>query len=321
MTANLEAHKNLFVAKLRWLAKVVVPRTAPQHVALSITTGAHNGYITELSATSLTVGSDEDCDLMLLDDLIAPHHATLKFDWSVLGTVVSVFSDQDDVFINGNPVTQDGRAIVAQLPATVMLHSVEVALASVRRSKAATPARPLGRVKRTAFVLLMLLALVLPLEWLIRTIAPTQMTVNFSAPASAQVSQETTLEATLEALAVRLASADLDDFISLRYTSPRLLEADGILPSARLADWEDVHRWFDAEFSDVTLTSSVHAAPVLSDFPAIAMVRLSDPMEVLFLNGNRASIGDLVVDGWRIANIKTDGLALNRNGDSLNINF
>ena len=65
----------------------------------------------------------------------------------------------------------------------------------------------------------------------------------------------------------------------------------------------------------------VTQASDLADVPAIRLVRLGAEPQLLLADRRTVSVGDELVDGWRVAEIAADGLTVSRDGETVRMTY
>lgn len=319
MSVTLEEHKNIVFNKFRRVIDGIVPKKVIPHPKVTVEAGLQHGFSHEFSSDRILIGSGANCDLVLIDEGIAPIHVDVRFEWSAFGTVANVRSNDANVNLDGQPIPA-ARSAYSTVPTKLQVGPVTLRLdttkdSASRRSKRWDIISPIG------IILAVFLITFLPFSSIPGIPQSIPFAVLHSQAFNDISTQEESGDDSLNALKERLKEHDLLNHISFGSTTGNLLVVEGILPESKMPDWKDVQRWYDGSSQSALLVSKVTVAPELSDFPAISTVRLSDPPEILFMNGQRSGIGDLTIDGWRISKISDTGLELTRNGDSLTIDF
>ncbi len=321
MTNALQTHQQLATTMLRSAVTDMLPRIVAPVVDIGVQGGLHDMVSVSLPGEDIRVGSSFDCDVVLLDDEIAPEHLRIMARPSILGAAVSIETKEADVMLNGHPVRVGRPTPYTSLPATLTVSKVTLKLAthqvSTRRS-----ARLAGFLSNTfTTVLLAGLIVIVPPSLMVGLGRNSNLVVSLQQDATPEAGAEQPVQPFLDQLNSRIAAATLKSFLDVTLSPDGVLFVQGAVPPAKLAAWEEIHRWFDALPGAPPLNSRVAGTPILDELPAIAAVRLSDPPEIRFADGHVSRIGDDVSDGWKIADITNDGLVLQRNSEELRVAF
>jgi hypothetical protein len=136
-------------------------------------------------------------------------------------------------------------------------------------------------------------------------------------PAARNTTDQNALMAWVSA---ELDRRDLSGFISASATLESVT-ATGTLPEARNKDWIAFQHAYDQRDSALPLVAGIVFEKDLPEFPPIAMVRLSEPREILFANGIIARPGGAMSNGWRIDAIDAESMVVVRADRRLRIVF
>ena len=121
-------------------------------------------------------------------------------------------------------------------------------------------------------------------------------------------------------VSAELDRRDLSGFISASATLESVT-ATGTLPEARNKDWIAFQHAYDQRHSALPLVAGIVFEKDLPEFPPIAMVRLSEPREILFADGIIARPGGVMSNGWGIDAIDAESMVVVRADRRLRIVF
>ncbi len=324
MTATLEAHQGILIAKLRRMARAIFPPAAPVNLAVSVAAGLQHGNVHEVSADTISLGSAEDCDVVLFDDGIEPKHATLITERSVFGELVAVKTDMEHVRFAGQDVITGAQTPFESLPVTLHLGDTELLL-----SKGSAPSEQPRRASGIALSYLMrgslvaaLCAVFLFYPWKLPDfLAESRYQLSMpetSAPVAVNVAGRDSVHA---ALRQKVLEGELSNYLKISLQPGDSVTVEGILPPEKVGTWRRIHEWYDGQGAGELLIAKVAVAPRLSDFPPISTVKLSDPPHIVFADGQQVRVGEQVADGWHVTAITADGFVLERRGEILSISF
>lgn len=128
-----------------------------------------------------------------------------------------------------------------------------------------------------------------------------------------------------QAVLMEWVSAELDQrglsgFVSVSATLESLT-ATGTLPESHNQGWIAFQRAYDQQRGAPPLVANIVFEKDLPEIPPVAMVRLSEPREILFADGTSARLGAAMPNGWRIDAIDAEGMVVVRADRRLRIVF
>ena len=331
--ADLNTHRALLTGRVKSFAGETKLLGRGVDVSIEILDGLQQGLSHQLTTNNMTIGADAGCDIVLLDDGIAPRHATIALKSSLFGTVATIQSAEAGVRVGKSELKSRQTSTPFTLPIEVSVGGVRVALAQRERT---TGRRKSPLSKALDAVLLMTvvtLGLVVASVFVGATgsgssnqrfTVGTQIATPQVAPEAREVQIESAAVATQEArqaLEARLTEAGLADYLQVNVLQGSGLAVQGNLPESMFDTWRDLHSRLDTQGSRSLLVSNVTTAPDIEAFPPISSVRLSEPQELIFANGDRAGIGQTIANGWTIEAVSDSVITLSRMSETLSIDY
>lgn len=320
MLADVSTHLDWLKGAFRRKAAVLTVAGGRVSTLLSVETGLMRGMHEGYTSDTLSVGSAIGCDIVLIDDGVLPHHMTFHMRRSAFGVLVEVFA-QGPVTIGAMALDANQTSGVQRLPQTLTVGEVRMTLAHAQVAEAiprrAQPVRTAGIVGILSLVFA--LALVTPLVQLLRS--PERHAVRIApevtATPLAQLAIDRAFRSSVEAELARLL---LKDNVNVN-TAEGLLSINGRIPAAKWAAWRSFTHWYDQQAGAPVLVQDVARATELASLKSVASIRLSDPAEIRFVDGDIRKIGEVVDDNWVISSISADGIVLTRGEDRTEITF
>jgi len=320
MAQAFQVHKNLIETRAISLARFFVPTRSVPKVSILVQSGLHKDSSIQFEKVQFDIGSSSESDLILLDDCVAEHHARVSVCRSIFGAAIQVTTQCESVALDASPIIPKQASPFKTIPATLDLGNVTLKFSNPNPAKHSRFLRWLERMFRSFVLLLFFL-----LAWL-------GVDVKFDAigrPAAVAVVGLVQTDPVVETDKVDLAkqltekikASKLSEYLSILQPSSSTIIVSGTLPSGKLGSWKTIHRWFDSQPNSPLLTANVQSAPVLSDFPAIGSVKLSDPPQVRFMNGVKATIGDTIHKKWKIKKISSGSLWITNGSETIELSF
>lgn len=283
-------------------------------IALSVMSGRHAGCITQIEATQFSIGGDLEHDILLTDPDIAGPTVMITARQTLLGRVLTVTSERDDIRLN-NIALDDGVGY-EKLPCNLSIGSVRVAIEADQ--SVATAASLRHEVMLIAALVLMgIFAATIP-SWSPAARDTVLQTAN------AQVASEPEMpadESLFQMLAEKIAVADLADYVAAQPGPDNTVTLSGAVPEGLMTQWRGLLSELDGTSYASRLLVTVKQTAELGNLPAISIVQLSgDPMLVLS-SGQSLRLGDEIVDEWTIDAITASGVTLSRAGEAVEVTY
>ncbi len=320
MLADVSTHLDWLKGVFRRKAAVLTVAGGRVSTLLSVETGLMRGMHQSYASDTLSVGSGIGCDIVLMDESVLPHHMTFHMRRSAFGVLVEILA-QGPVTIGTMTLDAKQTSGVQRLPQTLTVGDVRMTLAHAQMPEAmprrAQPVRTAGIVGIVSLVFA--LALATPLVQVSRS--PEQRNVRIAhqetATPQARLAVDRAFRTSVEA---ELARLQLKDSVNVN-TAGGLLSINGRIPAAKWTAWRSFTHWYDQQAGAPVLVQDVARATELASLKSVAAIRLSDPAEIRFVDGEVRKIGEVVDDNWVISSISADGIVLTRGEDSTEITF
>ncbi len=117
-----------------------------------------------------------------------------------------------------------------------------------------------------------------------------------------------------------LTKRELAGFLDVA-ASDESITITGVIPESRWGTWIDFRRIYDQQSGARPLITDTLFEKDLPKLPPVALVRFSEPQEILFGDGSRGGQGTILANGWTIEAIHPDGLTVKRADRRLKIEF
>jgi hypothetical protein len=316
--ADVSTHLDWLKGVFRRMAAVLQVAGGRVSTLLSVETGLMRGMHESYASDVLSVGSDIGCDIVLMDDGVLPHHMTFHMRRSAFGVLVEVHA-QGPVTIGALTLDANQTFGVQRLPQTLTIGEVRMTLAHAPEamSRRAQQVRTAGIVGIISLVFA--LALLSPLVQVLRNPErrPVRIAQEETATPQTRLAVDRAFRSTVEA---ELARLQLNDNVNVD-TAEGLLSINGRIPAAKWTAWRSFTHWYDQQAGAPVLVQDVARATELASLKSVAAIRLSDPAEIRFVDGDIRKIGEVIDDNWVISSISADGIVLTRGEDSTEITF
>ena len=332
MVTAIEAHRGMMVSRMHDIRGRLVPQVAEPQVVLTVDGGLHDGLSRTVTGCEIRVGSGPDDDILLLDDGLDAGHVTLALNTTIFGTALIASGAGTGVTVNGHAVEPGKTSQPYRLPAQLRIHDVTLDI-DARHEAPRPPGR--ARVAATAvwrrwwikwpvLVFACLVFLAIPRDIYSSRDAQRFALRQSNGPLAADPPAGTDGPAgdTLAGIEARIAEEpELSRFLSVSGGSGGVIYVTGSIPVELQPDWRAIQAWHDGIDGSRPLLSRVSVAPVLSELPAIASVRLGETPQLIFSAGTRAGIGDTIGGDWTVTTIDAEGMQLDRGPETIAIEF
>ena len=324
--ASLDAHRNVLQTGLSAFRTRAEALAGAVDLRITFRDGPQRGAARTLRTGQIVLGASEGADVVLLDAAVADMHVRLRFARSVFGILTEATALAPGVRVAGR-MLESGQA-VGSLPLPVEIAIGDTVLIIGRDGATApqAPRRIPRRGRRRGDPVLMvsagaLLLLMLGSAAWTLTQAEPGFTVGRNAPASVvPVRAETSRDWRAEVVA-QLDGAGLGDRTHVAALADGLMQVSGALSPEDMVRLREVQVWYDSEVGAPPLIWEVVRLAPLTDLPALGMVRTSAPQAVILVDGSEISLGDTLVDRWRLVGIEPGILWLERDGDRRSVTY
>lgn len=318
----MRGRMSTLVGWLRGVAERKLAALAPSqrsvHAEVRVESGLMRGVAAAYETSTLKFGAGPECDVVLMDDGVLPHHLTLRLVRSPFGTLAEIEA-VGPVTIGGLHVEPGMRPAAQRLP-------LELAIAGTRLQLRATTGVQVasaggGRALFTGLAILCtILALLLAaplLQILDRPVKQTRLSQVSASVAASSVAPQN-FPALIDTELVRL---DLAGDVTVTTDDANATLVEGRIPSGKWPRWRSFVEWYDRQPGAPVLIQHVTLAAELTSIKPVAMVSLADPPRIHFADGQILGEGEVLQDGWVIVRISVDGIALKRGDDTSEFTF
>ncbi len=318
MLADASTHLDWLKGVFRRKAAILTEAGGRVATTVSVEAGLMKGVCESYSTDKLSIGSAIGCDIVLMDDGVLPHHLTLHLRRSAFGVLVDA-SAEGAVKIGALSLEAGKSSGVQRLPQVITVGDARLTLAHpVEAAPRHTRLQgTIGILGIVSFVLA--LALAAPLVQMLTTPErlPIQMVQKTEAP-EVQLAANLSFRSAVEA---ELARLELQDSVIVAASGANLISISGQVPASKWQSWRSFTQWYDQQAGAPVLKQDVARATDAVRLKPVAMIRLSEPAEIIFVDGETRKVGESVDDNWVITSITSDGLILTRGEDTTEITF
>ena len=113
-------------------------------------------------------------------------------------------------------------------------------------------------------------------------------------------------------LIAQLEKANLAHKIKVVENADGLFEVSGQLTSNEWSTWQRIAVWYDQVSGRRPPISSLNVGTQFQNPPAIAMLQISEPKQVILAGGATLKVGDTFSGDWKISGIDTDSIQVQR---------
>lgn len=317
MFADLATHidwvRSSFLEKVTDLS----PFRALPDVHVVIEKGLLSDTATRWSGETLSIGAGEGCDVQLPDKDVAGVHAKVQFRRSVFGQLAEIAALEKVQIDGGVAIAAGSTSALLRLPVRLALGDASLSISS-NPEEGWSGALSKRSIALATLVLAGSAAIFIAVNQIVR-----EAQITTIAAAVQHVPQQTATPRpdSLRHAETQLGGLGLAQALSISAGADGSLLVEGSLPAAQQANWEAFRAWYDQQPAMPVLTSAVTPAPKLVALRPITYVQLHEPATVFFAEGDPASIGDVLEEGWTLTAIDVDGLTLQRATETTRIHF
>ncbi|MEL7093561.1 MAG: hypothetical protein AAFN94_17680 [Pseudomonadota bacterium] len=305
------------------LARAFVLRIRPYKsappLALSVTGGMHDACNAQLRRDAIRIGAGDGCDFVLLDPEVADHHADIAVSYSLIGPLATIHAVGGDVTLDGSTIAAGDTSRHRKLPLTLSIaDGVTLHLQKPQRS---TPTlSPVERFMRRLTTTMALLGSV--------TIGLLVWDTFFSArimlqpnPAAFQTDEETVSGVDMPTFMAKLEEMGLADALSVTETPDGIRKVTGRLTPQKAQQWSAFTQWYDTVSFANPMVVQLESTEELPQMPPVAIVRLSEPKEIILKTGETMATGSIFSGAWKVAAIEPDHIVIARGADTEKLLF
>ena len=283
------------------------PHEAP---TLMVLAGLHHGATASLDRPDMMIGSDECCDVVLLDPDVAARHARIRYD--ARQQVIIVAEDDDLVLYEaGKPRDplhlQKGHGVRCRLPVELVMGSqvrVQLLPTAMVRSHRRTLWWRGGSIAAAALLLSTLTYALSP------SIPAPLLNAEQAVRSQPQVPTLAQMQAELKNELQRVQLSQLQ--VS---TEGGVLQVSGPLSESQQTTWQKIRYWLDGRIGARQVVMTHFTVP--DDTPPsasdISAVWFGASPYVIGSRGNKVFPGQTLAQGWVIDTIEAQGIRLHKN--------
>ncbi len=324
MPLDFTLHQGAIRSRFRRFIQNMATTRIPVKTEFSVKDGMLRGASHSIAKNSVSIGNDESCDLILVDEGIAAQHLELNFERSLFGGLFSARTGESDVEIGGVPLVPGVASSFEVMPTDITMNHIRIHLSENTR-RSSLEASGLGRILDRAFRLGSVAVVALILLWAAGELFFPAAKIQYQLALINSPAEQPAAKFNQGALQAKfldqLKENGLTEYLEISSNADSAMTVEGVIPSNLVGPWHQAVSWYDRNANGNLLIVRVSEMTGLADFPSIAAIRLTEPAQILFSSGRRARKGTVVNGGWRINEISVDGLKLERRGEFVTLSF
>jgi len=312
----LRTNADIAQTKLRGVFKTVFEKDrTPPGLEIHFQSGLQAGTTVAVTKSVCTLGPDQNSDIMLLDDEALGESITLASVRSVFGNAIMITTPRSDVCASNVTLMPGVRSKPLLLPCTIDYNGILASVDAVKETES-------PQLKSAVFPgLLAISILAFTAQGLLGSGAVPNMNLQ-----SGTVVQDTQtaiggIENAETAVSDLLIQAGLEQQLTIHRSGTGMLQISGEIAPALATQWDGIRSEIDRSVGDVMVVYHVSKQEALQDLPPISAVVLGDDAHVVLADRAKLKTGDRIIKDWRIAEITWSGLSLERNGETVLVNF
>jgi hypothetical protein len=260
---------------------------------ISVEKGLHAGSLIAVSATSFTIGGEED-DILLFDSCFVARQIAVTVQALYPFPLVTLEAEEGWFETSGAPSSAPYNTGRKDHLLPVSLSNDEMSF-TISRAARERPFRERAALSAIALALFLLIfAMLIPRQGA-GLLEPAPRFEEAHAEAQ-QISPQSRLQQLLE-------SAGFEDDLVVTISGPDTIEISGWIQLSQVTAWEELHLNLDSIFPMKTIITRVATHPGLANVPGISVVSLGDNPRLILIDGRELEIGDRLVGEWVIDEI------------------
>lgn len=313
MFAPLSSQVQALTDALRAFVLRVRPYKKAPQLLLSVEGGMHDQCNKTVRLDAISIGADDECDFILLDPAISRQHVSIAVSHSIIGPLATVSATEAPIEVNGQTVKPDETSRHLQLPLKLTVaDGVSVSLDKRKRAVRQVGAMELFLSRLLRIMAVMAAAAFGVLVW--DTFFSTKFAVSLN-DATHRVPKEHAVPAVdLPMFKSKLTEMGLDGALNVKETEDGTLMVSGRLSPVQSRKWAEFSQWYDSVSYSKPMVVQFERTGELPGIPPIAIVRLSEPKEIILKNGETMSVDNVFSGDWKVAAIKSDHIVIARDG-------
>lgn len=320
MFASMSAQFQAVLEAARSRISNRMPFSSAPSIVISVCCGLHEGSSKKLAKSTVTIGSEDSDDIVLLDTQIMPAHVTISSLHSLFGPVVYLAATGGPIKLGDQKISDGASSRLLRLPTEAVLGDevrIRIAAASYVREK---PQTWLARTERSAWNAVAMVALTT-----FALVASSQFWgsryVVHVAPRTVDQDQQQSAAVDVVTIEKKLSELGLENDLKVSALSDGIIKLSGRLAPGQMAQWQELRTWYDSVAQGRPMLTSLNVSSAPPELPPIAIVQLHEPRMLILANGNAIKPGSQIANGWRLVTITQDGIDISRGAESQKIAF
>lgn len=305
---------------LRAFVLRVRPYKSAPPLLLSVTGGMHDQCTKNVRLDAIKLGAGDDCDFILLDADIADHHANIDVSYSMIGPLATLCATGGAIRVNGHNVEKGETSRHLNLPLTLTIgDGITVSLDKQQRATRQRGRMELFMRRLTAAMVMLCAATIGVLVW--DTFFATKFAIATNSAALQGSSEDSKSSVDILTFKNKLNEMGLKSGLSVRETDDGTLMVKGRLSPTQAKQWFAFSQWYDSVSSSKPMVVQLESTEEMPTMPPVAMVRLSEPKEIILRTGESMSVDNVFSGAWKVAAIENDHIVIARGGDTEKLLF
>lgn len=314
----ITANKKVLVDRISKVKSLVQTDNSGVGISVEILSGIQSGSLISWRGNDITLGSNPDCSIVLVDQKIRDEHLRLEVSRTILGLAISLTDETGPVTILNE---SEGDASLHLLPVDLELDGTLIRITRYRSNLTSNRlAEPNGQPKsnfksRTGFLLPALVGSISVFLFFLALIVGGQTglddksrLITLMEPTAIKREDKSSAEA-INFLNTEIQSAISDSTIDIASRADGVLRVSGRVLGRDWSKWQEIREKFDSEFNQILQSNVIKSNQPIS-FPPIAMVRVSFPQQIIMADETILTVGDPVLEGWKIHEIGAESITI-----------
>ena len=286
---------------------------------IAVLGGFHEGAAKAVAQDTIHVGSNRNADLILLDHDVVEDHFSITLFHSLFGPSAVMQAIGGCVDIGGDHLEVGDVSRHFKLPVEIAVgENVLLCIAVAPRNRAVRSRleRAVTTLWRAVFVVALISAglLASSMIWADRFVVRSDASAATEGASGAA-------PVTLPMVEQKLAEMGLDGTLFASELPDGLIQISGRLKAEQGPSWEQVLLWYDSMSHGRPILTGLDATNGRPQMPAITIVRLHEPRELILASGETITPGERIAGDWRLVAIGNDHIEIGLDEDRMIINF
>ncbi|MBQ0750721.1 MAG: FHA domain-containing protein [Roseovarius sp.] len=314
MFAPLSSQVQALTDVMRAFVLNVRPYKKAPRLLLSANGGMHDQCTKTVRLHDIRIGSDAECDFILLDPEIAGQHAMIAVCHSMIGPLATITATGGQIAVNGHDVEKGQTSRHMQLPLSLAIaDGITVTLAKHRTASHQLGPMALFMRRLTRTMALLGVATIGVLVW--DTFYTTKFAIGLNQGAQQATDDIAASSVDLATFKAKLTDMGLDSALTVQETKDGTLIVRGRLSPNQSKQWAEFSQWYDSVSYAKPMVVHLESTEELPKMPPVSMVRLSDPKEIILKTGESMAVDHVFSGAWKVAAIENDHIVIARGND------